>query len=173
MADKDKNGYLDRDEFAELVTRLPQDIQEAEVSTAISGHIKTAAYASECHLCPPPLFLPLASLIQLSIFIYHTLHLASSQGRAMGWDGPAPLCSPLIFNPYLRYSGTGQIEAEDPMFRWQAWRYLSYSLVHSGYTHLVLNLAMQLAVGLPLEFSQGTIRWGSKQKAEAVKTLKL
>ena len=31
-------------------------------------------------------------------------------------------------------------------------------MVHSGYSHVVLNVVMQLAVGLPLECSQGTIR---------------
>jgi len=108
----------------------------------MTGHIKTAAYAGECRLCPPPLFLIFVSFFQIGFFVHQVLKLAG-EGEIMHWDGPAPLCSPLIYNPSRR---------------WEAWRYLSYSMVHSGYSHVVLNVVMQLAVGLPLECSQGTIR---------------
>jgi membrane associated rhomboid family serine protease len=134
-ADKDNNGYLDKEEFADFVARLdgprldgPQDSREEQVHHAITGHMKTAAYASECRICPPPLFIPLTSLLQLGLFAAHVLQLAAA-GRPVGWDGPAPLCSVLIFNPAAR---------------WQAWRFLSYSLVHSGYTHVLLNIVMQV-----------------------------
>ena len=68
----------------------------------MTGHMKTAAYAGECRLCPPPLFILLVSLLQLGCFLYHCFLLAAEQGQAMHWDGPAPLCSVLIFDPALR-----------------------------------------------------------------------
>ena len=34
----------------------------------------------------------------------------------------------------------------------EAWRYLSYCLVHHSWSHMVINLALQLLVGLLLEF---------------------
>jgi len=150
-ADKDKNGYLDKEEFADLVERLQQASETCQVDMTdatdrlpqvMTGHIKTAAYAGECRLCPPPLFLIFVSFFQIGFFVHQVLKLAG-EGEIMHWDGPAPLCSPLIYNPSRR---------------WEAWRYLSYSMVHSGYSHVVLNVVMQLAVGLPLECSQGTIR---------------
>ena len=36
----------------------------------MTGHIKTAAYAGECRLCPPPLFLILVSFLQIGFFIH-------------------------------------------------------------------------------------------------------
>ena len=101
----------------------------------------------------------------------------AGDGKVMQWDGPAPLCSPLIYNPSQRFSFASfpviflshfmftsrshdvlLFNQQSTLVRWQAWRYLSYSMVHSGYSHVVLNVVMQLTVGLPLECSQGTIR---------------
>ena len=42
----------------------------------MTGHIKTAAYAGECRLCPPPLFLILVSFLQIGFFIHQVLKLA-------------------------------------------------------------------------------------------------
>ena len=33
----------------------------------------------------------------------------------------------------------------------QVWRYITYVLLHAGYVHFIINLIIQLAVGLPLE----------------------
>ena len=41
--------------------RLPQ---------VMTGHIKTAAYAGECRLCPPPLFLIFVSFFQIGFFVH-------------------------------------------------------------------------------------------------------
>ena len=59
------------------------------------------------------------------------------------WTGPAPLCSQWILNPEKRF---------------QAWRFLSYAIVHSGIGHIVLNVIIQLVVGIPLEMSHGPVR---------------
>jgi rhomboid-related protein 1/2/3 len=48
--------------------------------------------------------------------------------QSVGWvgiNGPAPVDSVLIYSPYRRY---------------EAWRYLTYMLVHSGYHSSTLTL---------------------------------
>ena len=47
--------------------RLPQ---------VMTGPIQTAAYAGECRLCPPPLFLILVSFLQIGFFVHQVLKLA-------------------------------------------------------------------------------------------------
>lgn len=144
-ADQDKDGFLNKDEFADLISGVDgsQTPEENNLGIIINSHMKTAAYADEFRMCPPPLFILITSILQLGFFLFHVHHLASEHSEHVGWDGPAPLCSILIFNPEKRC---------------QIWRYLSYCLVHSGISHVVLNLSMQLFVGLPLEMSHGSLR---------------
>jgi len=54
----------------------------------------------------------------------------------IGVNGPAPTDSVLIYSPFRRY---------------EAWRYLTYMLVHSGWVHLANNVVMQLFLGVLLE----------------------
>ena len=48
----------------------------------MTGHIKTAAYAGECRLCPPPLFLILVSFLQIGFFIHQVGKLT---GKVYFW----------------------------------------------------------------------------------------
>ena len=43
----------------------------------------------------------------------------------------------------------------------QAWRYLTYSLVHSGLFHVSFNILVQLVLGIPLEMVHGAWRVGA------------
>ena len=113
--------------------------------TTLFQYLKTAAFAEVYKWWPPPLFLLTLSLVQLAFFIIHAVHLSQEHGLEISWGEPAPRCSMLIYNPYRR---------------WEAWRFLSYSLVHAGIGHITLNLIMQLLVGLPLEMSHGSPRIG-------------
>jgi rhomboid-related protein 1/2/3 len=45
--------------------------------------------------------------------------------------------------------------------RREAWRFLTYAFVHSGYGHILVNAIIQLLVGLPLEMSHGSWRLGA------------
>jgi rhomboid-related protein 1/2/3 len=45
--------------------------------------------------------------------------------------------------------------------RREAWRFLTYAFVHSGYGHILVNALIQLLVGLPLEMSHGSRRLGA------------
>ncbi|XP_072387033.1 rhomboid-related protein 2-like [Diabrotica undecimpunctata] len=73
---------------------------------------------------PPPLVILIMSILQLIFFI---VSINSGEGS---WD------KALIYIPQKRK---------------EVWRYFTYSLVHIGYPHLILNLVVQLILGLPLE----------------------
>ena len=169
QADQDGDGYIDKDEYADLVMRIESravgreasehdddDLEECErlsddvpdatvINLVTPRHLETAAYAVTIRTCPPPLFLILLSLLQTGVFCYHYYHLTTDHGQSIYWTEPAPLCSSLIFSPQRR----GQV-----------WRFITYSLVHSGLGHIILNIIVQLIVGLPLEMSHGCVRVG-------------
>ena len=64
--------------MTDATDRLPQ---------VMTGHIKTAAYAGECRLCPPPLFLIFAihrSTATTSSMADDDLVLPTSEDKAQG-----------------------------------------------------------------------------------------
>ena len=89
-----------------------------------------AAYAEEYRWWPPPVFTLVTILATVSIYLYHVATFLQ-QGLAISWSGPVPLCSLLIFNSDLRH---------------QAWRYFSYSLVHAGVEHILVNMCLMVLV---------------------------
>ena len=84
-------------------------------------------------------FIITVTALEAAIFIYHVVHFPTEHGKAVTWDGPVPFCSTLIYNPARR---------------WEAWRYLTYMLVHIGIAHFVFNMIMQIIVGVFLEMEQ-------------------
>lgn len=80
----------------------------------------------------PPFFMVFISLFQLITFVYYALRAEDPITSI----GPVPFGSKLIYNPRRRY---------------EIWRYLTYGVIHAGYWHLIFNLLIQLAVGIPLE----------------------
>ena len=140
IVDRDKDGFICHDEFADLITNLEgvEDPDQRKINAEMLDNIEKGAYAEVCRTFPPPLFMIIVSILQLGVFIYHSVQLES-----VSWTGNAPLCSDLIYNPQRR----GEV-----------WRYLTYSLVHSGTSHVLLNILIQVVVGLPLEMSHGSCR---------------
>lgn len=141
-ADKDKSGFLDKEEFLALVARQWEHLEEVERSK-FKQYLRVAAYADHYRWWPPPIFTIATVLTLTGVHIHHSLLLASQPLPL-----PAgPLCSPFILHPGKRY---------------QAWRFFTYSLVHAtGYEHLLVNLVLLLLVALPLEMSHGGLRVGS------------
>lgn len=150
QADKNRDGYLDYDEYMRYAEASAEYSRSRHVfNTAALSVIprkeRTAAtrtYLQEYKCCPPALFMVTATLIEIAVFIYYAVDMDTKIGAA----GPAPIYSRLIYNPRRRY---------------EAWRYLSYALIHSGYVHLVVNLAMQMVLGLLLELVHGWWRVGA------------
>ncbi|CAG9770776.1 unnamed protein product [Ceutorhynchus assimilis] len=59
----------------------------------------------------------------------------------------------IIFILFVRYLAESLVYIYDE--RAQIWRYFSYMLIHIRYEHLVINLVVQIGVGLPLEVIHG------------------
>lgn len=142
LADKDKNGMLNYDEFLDMVVGYDYMASDRPfVRHALRAAAYTVVprnerrYLAEYSCFPPPLFMILISCVEIGVFIYHTIPLVQRYGW-IGITGPVPFDSKLIYDPYRRY---------------EAWRFLTYMLVHAGFTHITFNVLMQLMLGIPLE----------------------
>ncbi|KAG8451475.1 hypothetical protein GDO86_003615 [Hymenochirus boettgeri] len=90
-------------------------------------------YLEKANCLPPPIFIISISIAELSVFIYYAVHVPQKQWITLGndfWENP------LIFQPDKRK---------------EAWRFISYMLVHAGVQHIIGNLILQLILGIPLE----------------------
>ncbi|XP_068248953.1 rhomboid-related protein 2-like isoform X2 [Palaemon carinicauda] len=148
-ADANEDGYLDYDEymkFAETASSHSKgrDTFSRAAMTMIPRNERTVnkrTYFQNYSCCPPPFFMVLATFVEIGVFVYYMVDMAKPMLAA----GPAPIYSPLIFNPERRY---------------ECWRYLSYALIHSGYMHLINNLVVQFILGIILEVVHGWWRIG-------------
>jgi len=135
-ADVDKNNFIDREEFLRLIHNYSGQLEKIEKNNLLK-YMRIAAYAEEYRWWPPPFFTLTCSVLMISIFLFHTVTFHQAD-VSVSWSGPAPLCSPLIF---------------DPQQRIQVWRFFTYSLVHAGYEHILVNISLMLLVGLSLEMT--------------------
>lgn len=58
----------------------------------------------------------------------------------------------------LASESTSKLLRFEPILRHQAWRFVSYMLLHWSKTHLVLNVIIQFLLAIPLEVEQGGLR---------------
>jgi len=139
-ADNNKNGSISVCEFYELWAADCPDICR-DTKEYIAESLKTVVLAKNIKKCPPPLFLPLISLVQIVLFINNqveasNLPLENSYNSTTTFTG-------LIFQGNSRSDG---------------WTYLSYSLVHRDLEHLLMVLLVQLVLGMLMEMVHGSIR---------------
>ena len=109
-------------------------------------------YLSQYTCKPPPIFLPLISILEVAIFIWHCTAL-KAMGKSVDFNGP-PLLewkngSHVVKNESLHYDPDKITDGVE------IWRYITYAFVHSGYTHIILNIVMQIFIGIPLEMVHG------------------
>lgn len=142
MSDTDRNGHLDYQEFVRMI--------QNPILESIFGHFvhryihyiiprrnrggsrtdeTDGKYEDEYSWCPPPIWMVLISLLEVILFLIDAV-----QGKMYTANGP--IANAMIYDPKRRY---------------QAWRFLSYMFVHVGPLHLVVNLVVQLFLGIPLE----------------------
>ncbi len=142
-ADVDGDGMITQDEFLILANgknipgfnrRRRRALRELLKQTVEFIVPYKYQYQNQYSCFPPPLFMLGISLLQIVIFAYN------SYMGGIGLNGPVFHCSSLIFDPDKRY---------------QVWRYLTYSLIHSGLFHAVFNILIQLVLGIPLEMVHG------------------
>ena len=85
-----------------------------------------------------PLFIPILSLVQISIQAAYTLSNDTIQDSSEKIEKNV-----LVFHPH---------RLEEP------WRYLTYFLIHRDWLHLSVNISIQLLLGIPLELVHGFCR---------------
>lgn len=109
-----------------MVINHPRNPLSRSIIQHISCHVarvvvpKSIAYHEDYidhfNCAPPPLFIPLVSGAIVAVFVVYAVLLAQA-GTPVTWIGGVATYSPLIFCPSRRY---------------EAWRFLSYALMHSG-----------------------------------------
>ncbi|XP_046682833.1 rhomboid-related protein 2 [Homalodisca vitripennis] len=140
-ADADKNGFLDFNEFLRLVE---SDEGKRLFSRYINSYVRTVIprrtwtrhdiidgeYEDQYTCSPPALGLLIISIIEIAFFLYdvavtHTL---------MSTNGPVARF--FIYDPHKRI---------------ELWRFVTYMFVHIGVVHLIVNIMVQVLLGIPLE----------------------
>ncbi|XP_073993520.1 rhomboid-4 isoform X2 [Rhodnius prolixus] len=144
-ADKNNDNVITLAEFLKLVKKSRQGKSKyggyfieyvrrtvpprTVIVRRINQDLTDGEYEDEYSCYPPPLAMIVISLLEIGIFMY------DSATRGYGrFDGPA--ATALMYNPHRRR---------------EAWRFLTYMFVHVGAFHLIVNLAVQILLGLPLE----------------------
>ncbi|KAJ8985218.1 hypothetical protein NQ317_018247 [Molorchus minor] len=147
-SDKDNDGKINYNEFMEMVHNrkfkevfgryidtyiryvLPPQHRHAQLPTNESLEDGEGLYEEHYSCCPPPLAMFIISVIEFACFLTDQLTRENIEtDRGITADS-------LIYDPYKRR---------------EFWRYLTYMFVHVGYSHLVVNLSVQLLLGIFLE----------------------
>ncbi|XP_032527118.2 rhomboid-related protein 2 isoform X2 [Danaus plexippus] len=153
LADRDNSGYLDFTEFVAMMKnpelkavfghfvaryvhsiiphRDPVDTIDrwpGQGFCAVSTTDGDGTYEEEYSCWPPAICMILISIVEIVLFCYD-----AAQGKT---DATGPIAQIFIYNPHKRQ---------------EAWRFLTYMLVHVGVVHLLVNLLVQLFLGVPLE----------------------
>nr|KAG5703074.1 hypothetical protein BaRGS_016235 [Batillaria attramentaria]KAG5706594.1 hypothetical protein BaRGS_005664 [Batillaria attramentaria] len=147
-ADKDGDDYLSYDDFIVLVTRdLKHERQlafrgmllSALGSVGVLPKEKRDNFLASYKICPPPLFIPIMTVIQVGIFIGYAVDMGK-RGMTVDAASGYPTYSPLVYSPKRRY---------------EVWRFFTYQLIHDGYLHIIYNMVAQLLFGFTFEMVHG------------------
>ncbi|OWR55066.1 rhomboid-related protein 2 isoform X4 [Danaus plexippus] len=137
LADRDNSGYLD---FTEFVAMMKNPELKAVFGHFVARYVHSiiphrdpvdtidGTYEEEYSCWPPAICMILISIVEIVLFCYD-----AAQGKT---DATGPIAQIFIYNPHKRQ---------------EAWRFLTYMLVHVGVVHLLVNLLVQLFLGVPLE----------------------
>jgi len=106
-------------------------------------------YYSDRYTCwPPPFFIVTISLLELWVFSYYWAVRGS----------PGIVDWPQLGDGTWEDTSLDSVLAYCPNRKTEAWRWLSYLLVHSSCWHIAFNLIVQIVLGLPLEMVHGSGR---------------
>lgn len=64
----------------------------------------------------------------------------------------------LLFNIFNPSDAAYQLLAFSQSHKSEIWRFLTYSFLHAGTAHLIINIILQLVIALPLEAEVGHLR---------------
>ncbi|XP_059618494.1 LOW QUALITY PROTEIN: protein rhomboid [Phlebotomus argentipes] len=95
-------------------------------------------YERSMTFCPPPLTMVIFSLVEIIMFLIDVVHLRdyTNDVNQIGQSTKGPAATLFIYNP---------------MRRFEAWRFATYMFVHIGIMHLMMNLLVQIFLGIALE----------------------
>ncbi|XP_012524182.1 rhomboid-related protein 3 isoform X1 [Monomorium pharaonis] len=110
-------------------TGLQQQTSTITESSLYSSDYPDGLYEEEYSCRPPAVAMIIISIIEIILFMYDVI-----KHKSLSVEGPAAQL--FIYNPHKRY---------------EAWRYITYMFVHVGVFHLVVNLLVQIMLGIPLE----------------------
>lgn len=159
-ADQNNDGHLDFEEFYQMSrehhylfrdmcvrycklvvpSRNPGMVDETGPASAFQRQISTVTVISErdgeyersMSLWPPPLTMIVFSIVEIIFFVIDIIET----NNQMGTSTNGPMATLFIYNPQLRQ---------------EAWRFVTYMFVHIGFMHIVMNLMVQIFLGVALE----------------------
>ncbi|KAK9874302.1 hypothetical protein WA026_002655 [Henosepilachna vigintioctopunctata] len=142
LADADNNKKIDFKEFVEMINNpnfeyvfgryINRFIQMTIPSRRrLPETVTDGIYEEEYSCYPPAVGMIIISLIEIIFFCVDEATEKSSTKTVSG-----PIANVFIYDPYQRK---------------QVWRYITYMFVHVGPFHLVVNLLVQILLGVPLE----------------------
>ncbi|XP_076454648.1 rhomboid-related protein 2-like [Babylonia areolata] len=141
-ADEDANQLITYREFVRMMTRDLTASERTRFQKVIRAAILDIVplryrddFLANYNCCPPPIFILFISIAEIAVFVVYALELEEKGTPVTATSGVA-LYSPLVYTPSRRY---------------EAWRFLTYMLMHQGYMHILFNMIFQLVFGLPLE----------------------
>ncbi|KAJ1063921.1 hypothetical protein K5549_009233 [Capra hircus] len=133
--EKMREGRADKDPFK------PRKVHRIVSKWMLPEPVRRT-YLERANCLPPPVFIICVSIAELAVFIYYAVWKPQKQWITLD---TGILKSPFIYRPEKRE---------------EAWRFISYMLVHAGVQHILGNLIMQLGLGIPLEMVHKGLRVG-------------
>lgn len=141
MSDVDRNGLLDFEEFYNMSIEHPYFFstmclkyckvvvppRNVDVSDVTDGE-----YEQNMKFWPPPMMMIIFSIMEIIFFVVDIIKTQDQNGTSTS----GPMATLFIYNPHLRH---------------EVWRFLTYMFVHIGFMHLVMNLLVQIFLGVALE----------------------
>uniref|UniRef100_A0A182JVE6 Rhomboid-like protein n=1 Tax=Anopheles christyi TaxID=43041 RepID=A0A182JVE6_9DIPT len=142
ISDTNNDGRLDFDEFYKLSTEHPLFLFEMCIKYCKAvvpkrnddeeGDVLDGEYEQSMKLWPPPLMMIIFSILEVIFFVIDIIKTQEQNGTSTN----GPMATLFIYNPHLRH---------------EVWRFLTYMFVHIGFMHLIMNLLVQIFLGVALE----------------------
>jgi len=150
LGDQDNDGKLDFEEFYHLAVHKDSIFRQYAVKychylvpprqPVQHSDVTDGAYEDKMTFCPPPLTMVMFSIIEICFFLTDIImneeHKYNPNVKSYGRQTSGPVAQTFMYNPYKRD---------------EAWRFVTYMFVHVGIMHIMMNLIVQLLLGVSLE----------------------